>query len=141
MNLHSLITSSSPTVGQTARKRRFAAWLLLGWTMFWLTTVIAPCCDILIKKSQAGQEPMALQHVYQGPVGGDPRELPCSRFADAQPAPSGFAALSFDSNSRIAAAVPHASFLRAPVAVQPAMRYLADRPPTSFHLRTTRLLI
>ena len=139
--MHSLLTSSWSTAGQTARKRRFAAWLLLGWTMFWLTTVIAPCCYSVFSKALAGQEPTALQHAYQGPVGGDHRELPCSRFADAQPAPSGLVALSFDSTSRIAVSTPSATFLRSPDTVQPARRYLGDRPPIPYHLRTSRLLI
>ena len=139
--MHSLLTSSWSTAGQTARKRRFAAWLLLGWTTFWLTTVIAPCCDSLISKAQAGQGPTAMQHVFQGPTDGDHRGLPCPSFADAQPAPSGLLALSFDSTSRIAVSAPSATFLRSPDTVQPARRYLGDRPPIPYHLRTSRLLI
>ena len=39
---------SSTTSGVTSqRRRRLAAWLLLGWAMFWLVTVIQPFCSSL----------------------------------------------------------------------------------------------
>ena len=37
------------------RRRRFGAWLLLGWVAFWLTTVLQPCCSRFAAESGSNE--------------------------------------------------------------------------------------
>jgi hypothetical protein len=47
------------------RRRRLAAWLLLGWAMFWLITVIQPFCSNLAGPQASAEQRMAI------PIGSD----------------------------------------------------------------------
>ena len=129
--------------GQTARNRRpVAAFLLVGWLAFWLTSVIAPCCNSFIAKANAGQDTAALQTLPQGPAGSDHREMPCAAFFDAQPMPSYSAAVSMDSTPRVPPYVASSTLPPVPRAVESAQHPItALLPPVPFHLRTARLLI
>lgn len=68
---HSIISpnGSSTGSGVTSQRRRLAAWLLLGWVMFWLVTVIQPFCSKL-----AGREANAEQRTVI-PMGGNTAKL------------------------------------------------------------------
>lgn len=47
------------------RRRRWAAWLLLGWAMFWLVTVMQPFCNDLAGPQASAEQRMAI------PIGSD----------------------------------------------------------------------
>jgi hypothetical protein len=52
--------------GMTSRRRRrLAGWLLLGWAMFWLVTVIQPFCNNLAGSQASAEKRMAI------PIGSD----------------------------------------------------------------------
>jgi hypothetical protein len=142
MNPHSSIANSPPGSGVTARRRQFAAWLFVGWAAFWLTAVIAPCCDSLAATAQAGQESSAVDYRVQGSAGDGQRELPCPDLSHIQPASSSLTVASFEAPSEaisppLPAAAPRA--YPAVARVTPRIRDLG--PPVAFHRRTARLLI
>jgi len=135
---------SSPSAGgQTARMRRFAASLLVGWFAFWLTTAVAHGCENAMAKARSGPEPAVLQHTIQGLAGTDQREMPCPSYTDVQPAPSALTVASFDSTPRLPDSPLYtaAPFVLSPA--EPVRHFLGGRPPAPipFHLRTARLLI
>lgn len=144
MNVLSPITTSPPVVAQTARKRRrYATSLLVGWFAFWLTAVIAPCCEGLVTNALAGQESTAIQPGLQGAAGGDHRSAPCPELTGARPAPPVFDAVSSDSTPRVAAGPYYSAAPFVPHTFEAAKHALSDRPPASvaLRLRTSRLLI
>jgi hypothetical protein len=142
MGLHSSITGSPSPSGPSPRKRWFAAWLLAGWGAFWLSAVIAPCCDILVAGAQAGQESSAVEYRVQGPIGDEPRELPCPDLGHAQPASSASAVAPINTPAKAVNPPPLLAALRLFPAVAPVKpRIDAPRPPAPYHQRTARLLI
>jgi hypothetical protein len=141
MGLHSSITRSPPPSGPSPRKRWFAAWLFVGWAAFWLTAVIAPCCDSLVASAQAGQESSAIDYRVQGPAGDGQRELPCPDLSHAQLASSSSTVASFDAPAKAITPPLPAAAPRAPAVARVTSRSRDLRPPVPFYLRTARLLI
>jgi hypothetical protein len=142
MGLYSSIRVSPSGSGQTARKRRFAAWLLVGWAAFWLTAVIAPCCDSLVGSAQAGQESSAVDRHVQGPAGDGQGELPCPDLSQAQLASSSTTVASFEAPSKAINQPPLPAALSLFPAATRVKLHIGDfRPPIPFHQRTSRLLI
>jgi len=116
--------------------------LFAGWAAFWLTAVIAPCCESLIVNAQAGQESTAIEYRDQGPAGDGQREMPCPDLSHAQPASSASAVASFDAPSKAINPPPVPAALPLFPAVARVKLYIGDlRPPVPFHRRTARLLI
>lgn len=134
--------------GMTSRRRRrLAAWLLLGWAMFWLFSVPEPCCRNLAVDNA---DPLAAMEVSGdvtetgNPCGGAPQDGGvCQSVSVAQIGP-------FDATG----AVPYRtdlSFDTALAAIVPTPRHagtvIADTPSDSplsgapIYLRHQRLLI
>jgi hypothetical protein len=137
--------NSPSAAGQTARKRRrFAASLLVGWFAFWLTAVIAPCCDRLIANALAGQESTSSQYSVQGPARGDYDDTPCpvSLTTAMQVLPVLMTAPSCSTPQVVSHASP-ATYLLVPSAVASGVIGFGERspPPIPIYLRTARLLI
>jgi hypothetical protein len=143
MNAHSPLTDM-PLVGRAARdRRRLAASLLVGWFAFWITTVIAPCCETLTSMAQASHEPAVLQQSDDDPGGGDHRNATCPDLTGVQPAPPALHAVTPDLTPRVSAVPPYAAGRFDPYAFEAPTRSLSGQPPAPlpFHLRTARLLI
>ena len=144
MGHHTSITDSPSPSWPSPRKWHFAAWLFTGWTAFWLTAVIAPCCDSLIANAQAGQESTSIEYrIFGAAGGGGQHELPCPELSHVQPAASALSvAPSFDTPSKavnppsLPAALP---LFPAVARVKPPIG--DQRPPIPYHQRTARLLI
>jgi hypothetical protein len=138
-------TNSPSATGQTARKRRqFAASLLVGWFAFWLTAVIAPCCESLIVSALAGQESTSSQYSVRGPAGCDYNDAPCpASLATAKPVLSALMTASFYSGSQVVNHASPATFLSVPYAVESGVNAFSEQspPPIPIYLRTARLLI
>jgi hypothetical protein len=130
---------------QTARKRKqFAASLLVGWFAFWLTVVIAPCCESLIANALAGQESTSSQYSVLGPAGGDYDDTPCPvGFTTAMPVQPALMTAPSCSTSQVVSHASPATFLRVPYAVAAGVNGFGERspPPIPIYLRTARLLI
>jgi len=145
MNLLSTTTNSQSAAGQTARKRRqFAASLLVGWFAFWLTAVIAPCCESLIANALAGQESTSSQYSVRGPAGGDYNDTPCPvSLTAAKPVLATLMTASFCSTSQVVNYASPATFLPVPYAVESGVNGFSEQslPPIPIYLRTARLLI
>jgi hypothetical protein len=145
MNMLSPTTNSPSAAGQTARKRRqFAASLLVGWFAFWLTAVIAPCCESLIANVLAGQESTSSQYSVRGPGGGDYNDAPCPvSFTTAKPVLPALMTAPFCSTSQVVNHASPATFLPIPYAVESGVNGFGERspPPIPIYLRTARLLI
>lgn len=145
MNVLSPMTTSPAIVAKPARKRRrYAAALLVGWLAFWLTVVIAPCCEILIANALAGQESTSSQYSVQGPAGGDYDDAPCPvSLTTATPVLPALMTAAFCSTSQVVNHAPPATFLPVPDAVASGVNGFSEQspPPIPIYLRTARLLI
>jgi len=145
MNMLSPTTNSPSATGQSARKRRrFAESLLVGWFAFWLTVVIAPCCESLMANALAGQESSSSQYSVRGPAGGDYNDAPCpSSLTTAKPVLSALMTASFCSASQVVNHASPATFLPLPFAVASGVNGFSEQspPPIPIYLRTARLLI
>jgi len=145
MNVLSPTTNSPSATGQTARKRRrFAASLLVGWFAFWLTAVIAPCCESLIASALAGQESTSSQYSVWGPAGGACNDAPCPvSLTTAKPVLPALMTASFCSTSQVVDHASPATYLPIPYAVESGVNGFSEQspPPIPIYLRTARLLI
>jgi hypothetical protein len=145
MNMLSPITTSPSVVAQSARKRRrYAASLLVGWFAFWLTAVIAPCCEILIASALSGQGSASSQYSVWGPAGGNYDVAPCpASLTTAKPVLSAYMTAPFCSASQVVNHASPATFLLVPSAVASSVNGFGERspPPVPIYLRTARLLI
>jgi hypothetical protein len=145
MNMLSL-TTNSPAAGQTARKRRqFAASLLVGWFAFWLTAVIAPCCELLMANALAGQQSTSSQqYSVQGPASGDYDDAPCPvSLTTAMPVLPALMTAPSCSTSQVVSHASPAIYLPVPYAVETGVNGFSEQspPPIPIYLRTARLLI
>jgi hypothetical protein len=145
MNVLSPTMNSPFAAGQTARKRKqYAASLLVGWFAFWLTVVIAPCCESLIANALAGQESTSSQYSVRGPAGGDYNDALCpASLSTVKPVLPALMTASFCSASQVAHHASPATFLLVPSAVASSVNGFGERspPPIPIYLRTARLLI
>jgi hypothetical protein len=145
MNMLSPTTNSPSAAGQTVRKRKqFVASLLVGWFAFWLTAVIAPCCESLIANALAGQESTSNQYSIQDPAGGDYDDKPCPvSLTTAMPVQPALMTAPSCSTSKIVSHASPATFLPVPYAVAAGVNGFGERlpPPIPIYLRTARLLI
>jgi hypothetical protein len=128
------------------RGRRFAAWLVIGWSAFWLNSTVLACCAELTPEAASGGEaviaalPAANPNYrhHNHPLPSTCAELVASTVAAAYAAP-----VSTDRpDSRVAKAT---SSIRGPVVAAAAtavLRVSSIHPPHApLYLRTARLLI
>ncbi|MEK7215544.1 MAG: hypothetical protein AAB289_08120 [Chloroflexota bacterium] len=118
--------------------------MLVGWFAFWLTAVIAPCCESLIANALAGQESTSSQYGFQGLAGGDYNDTPCPvSLTTALPVLPVLMTAPFCSTSQVVSHVSPATFLPVPHAVESGVNGFGERspPPIPIYLRTARLLI
>ena len=141
---------SKTSHGMTPRRRRhLAAWLLAGWAMFWLVSVIQLCCQTMPAPRDDADQWAAIQISADGTETGNPygsapqREEFCQNLSVAVISPSDTAsaatyraALSFDTAP--AAIVPAPRHAGAVIAYVPSAPPLSGAPP---YLRHQRLLI
>ena len=130
-------------------RRRLAAWLLVGWAMFWLVSVIQLCCQTMPAPHDDADQRAASQISADGTETGNPygsvpqREGFCQSVSVAAIGPSDTAsaatygaALSFDTAP--AAIVPAPRYAGTVIAYIPSAPPLSGAPP---YLRHQRLLI
>jgi len=118
--------------------------LLVGWFAFWLTAVIAPCCDRMMANALAGQESTSSQYSVLGPAGGDYDDTPCPvGLTTAMPVQPALMMAPSCSTSQVVSHASPATFLPVPYAVAAGVNGFGERspPPIPIYLRTARLLI
>jgi len=134
-------------VALTGRGRRYAAWLAIGWTAFWLNSTVLACCAELTPKAPSSGEAV-VAGVPAGnpnsPDHNDPLPSTCPEFTASTVAGAYAAPGSTDrSDSRVAEFTSSIPSIVVPAAPFSAiLRLPSIHPPHApLYLRTARLLI
>ena len=157
MELHSFSMQNAnrlatvfPSGSAGRRTRRGAAWLILGWAIFWIGLVAKPCCASPADAHHAGHDAPGMAIVSHAHAG-DGGAMPCCDdgpgCADAGDViPASIAGVASPGPSKLEpapvallAASAGAAFSRRPI--RSYRIHPAPAPPAPYHRRTSRLLI